>query len=58
MAKKSKKKSKLEEKLTRKDELMWDKLSKKEKSTVFEFSKGYKRFLAKAKTEDFKHVDK
>ena len=51
VAKKSKKKSKLEEKLTRKHELIWDKLGKKEKDTVFEFSKGYKKFLAKAKTE-------
>ncbi|UCE37774.1 MAG: aminopeptidase [Thermoplasmata archaeon] len=51
MAKKNDKKSKLEEKLTRKHELVWDKLSQKEKKTVFEFSKGYKDFLAKAKTE-------
>lgn len=51
MAKKKGKKSKLEEKLTRKLELVWDKLSEKEKKTVFKFSKNYMDFLAKAKTE-------
>jgi aspartyl aminopeptidase len=51
MAKKSNKKSKLEEKLTRKQELIWEKLSDKQKKTVIEFSQGYKDFLAKAKTE-------
>ncbi|UCE73564.1 MAG: aminopeptidase [Methanomassiliicoccales archaeon] len=51
MAKKTGKKSKLEEKLTRKQELVWDKLSEKDKKVVFEFSKGYKDFLARAKTE-------
>lgn len=51
MAKKSNKKSKLEEKLTRKDKLIWDKLGKKEKATTFEISERYKDFLAKAKTE-------
>ena len=38
MAKKAEKKSKLEEKLTKKDELIWDKLTKKEKDAVFKFS--------------------
>lgn len=51
MAKKKGKKSKLEEKLTRKEELVWDKLSEKEKKAAFEFSQDYKDFLAKAKTE-------
>lgn len=51
MAKKKAKKSKLEEKLTRKHELVWDKLSEKDKKAAFKFSQGYKDFLAKAKTE-------
>jgi aspartyl aminopeptidase len=51
MAKKKGKKSKLEEKLTRKHELVWDKLSEKDKKVAFKFSQGYKDFLAKAKTE-------
>ncbi|MEE9150225.1 MAG: aminopeptidase [Thermoplasmata archaeon] len=51
MAKKKGKKSKLEEKLTRKEELVWDKLSEKEKKAAFKFSQHYKDFLAKAKTE-------
>ncbi len=52
MAKKtSKKKSKLEEKLTRKDKLIWDKLSDQKKKDIFKFSQGYKDFLDKAKTE-------
>jgi aspartyl aminopeptidase len=51
MAKKSNKKSKLEEKLTLKQELIWDKLSASQKKKVYDFSDGYKDFLAKAKTE-------
>ncbi len=51
MAKNTDKKSKLEEKLTRKHKLIWDKLSQKEKKETFSYSHGYKDFLAKAKTE-------
>jgi aspartyl aminopeptidase len=51
MAKKKGKKSKLEEKLTRKHELVWDKLSEKEKKAAFKFSQDYMDFLGKAKTE-------
>jgi aspartyl aminopeptidase len=51
MAKKTNKKSKLEKRLTHSQELIWDKLSDKEKKTVFNFSKGYMDFLAFAKTE-------
>jgi aspartyl aminopeptidase len=51
MAKKSNKKSKLEEKLTLKQELIWDKLTAKDKKKVYDFSDGYKDFLRKAKTE-------
>ncbi len=51
MAKKANKKSKLEEKLTRKEELIWELLNAKQKKTIFDFSQGYKDFLAKAKTE-------
>ncbi len=51
MAKKAERKSKLEEKLTRKEKLVWDKFTKKEKDAVFKFSRDYKDFLAKAKTE-------
>jgi len=51
MAKKKGKKSKLEEKLTRKQDIVWDKLSEKEKKATFDFSIDYKDFLAKAKTE-------
>jgi aspartyl aminopeptidase len=51
MAKKNSKKSKLEEKLSLKHELIWDKLSANQKKEVFKFSNAYKDFLAKAKTE-------
>lgn len=51
MAKKGKKKSKLEDKLTRKEKLIWDKLSARQKKTVFKFSRGYMDFLDNAKTE-------
>ncbi len=51
MAKKSEKKSKLEEKLTRKQESVWDKLSQREKNAVYEFSENYKGFISRAKTE-------
>jgi aspartyl aminopeptidase len=51
MAKKKAKKSKLEEKLTRKEKMVWDKFTEKEKSAAFKFSKGYMEFLSKAKTE-------
>jgi aspartyl aminopeptidase len=51
MAKKKGKKSKLEEKLTRKHELVWDKFSEKEKKAAFKFSQDYMDFLGKAKTE-------
>ncbi len=51
MAKESNKKSKLEEKLTLKQDLIWDKLTANEKKKVYTFSDGYKDFLTKAKTE-------
>jgi aspartyl aminopeptidase len=51
MAKKKSKKSKLEEKLSRKYELVWDKLSEKEKKAAFTFSQDYKNFMSTAKTE-------
>jgi aspartyl aminopeptidase len=50
MAKKGKK-SKLEDKLTRKQVLIWDKISEKDKKSVLKFALGYKDFLSKAKTE-------
>ncbi|UCG68782.1 MAG: aminopeptidase [Thermoplasmata archaeon] len=51
MAKKKIKKSKLEEKLSRKHELVWDKLSEKEKKAAFKFSQDYMNFMGIAKTE-------
>ncbi len=42
---------KLIEKLVLKSEMVWDKISPKEKEQVFAFAEGYKDFLNKAKTE-------
>ncbi len=43
------KKSKLEEKLLMKEEMIWDGLSKKDEKTVMSFCEGYKDFLTKGK---------
>jgi aspartyl aminopeptidase len=42
-------KSKLEEKLLMKEEMIWDDLSKKDEKAVMEFSEGYKTFLTEGK---------
>ena len=49
---KGKKESKaLKEKLFSKPELVWDKISSKEKKQVFDLGERYKQFLSRAKTE-------
>ncbi len=49
--KKESKAKKLQEKLYLKRESSWNKLSEKERKTVFKFGEDYKQFLAKSKTE-------